>query len=882
MDNSINENSRSSRIIFSDSYFSPKYSKNYVEEEEEVSFNINIPPIPKLKEKNIHHRCSNCLSFPVIDFFEKNEEYISYSCFCFHNKKIKIEELFKKNKENTFMTFFDDNNISFNNSKNEKKKEIVGFKCTKHKTLESYNKFEYYSINEEKDEGKNICEDCIPEHLNKGHHLVVFAFQNFETKKKIDEILKYQNEKEKEIEREQEEEQSEIKINLSKLEESNDDYSDDKKNENVILLNIQKDHTKLETKKDQRKIHKMFNKLINIIINDYLNYPNYSHFFTIENIYRVLILPNKGKEIKKETEKNSLIRIIFHYNDSHSNYAVEASETVGKLKKIFLNKFRPNNVRSKFFYNGYELNEELKIGEIITEKDKNRNKMEITIIEKFEVDKIKIKEIKCPKCKENIFINFVNYKINLHSCKNKHNKDEITLDDFMKTQDLSYLKGVQCINCNKRLIYQDSFYKCLNCKADLCTSCKENHDIYHRIFDYNEIDKICTEHNGNFYRYCKTCNKNLCNLCIICEKKHLNHVCINFNDIIPNKEKVLEEEKNLKKNIEKLKINVNIIITKLNTIIHNMELYDKIYFELINAFYRIKHKNYQIISNIIEFNKYNHIINTDIDKIHNYLSDLEKFKYLIDIYNKMACNSYIIGDILIDKNNLNDRVRIINSYEQRIREGQLIKVKHDSFENEKELKENCVILIDNNPINFIYFYKFKETGNYKIKYLFMKNIANINDLFANCSSLIKLDLSHFNSEYACNMCSMFIECKRLKTINLSNLITKNVTNMSYMFAQCENLEKLDVSNFNIEKVIDMSSFISSCKSLKEVNFINFNTKNVIDLSWMFYGCKTLVYINLFNFNTENAYYMETMFSGLNKKKVKIITKDRKILKELNK
>ena len=622
----------------------------------------------------------------------------------------------------------------------------------------------------------------------------------------------------------------------------------------------------------------MFNKLINIIINDYINYPNYSHFFTIENIYRALISPNKPKI--KEKEKYNFIRIIFHYNDSHPNYAIKASETVGDLKKAFEHKFMPLYNRYKFFYNGYELNDELKIGEIITEIDKARNKMEIKISEKYEIDKIKIKEIICPQCKENILINFNDYKINLHNCKNKHNKDDINFNDFMKTQNLFYLKAVKCINCYKSLIYQDSFYKCLNCKADLCPSCKTKHDKYHQIFDYNELNKICTEHNGNYHKYCINCKKNIC---INCEKNHLKHIFVNFKDVIQNKDKVLNEEKNLKINIENLKINVNIMINKLNSVIHNLELYDKIYSELINAFYELKHKNFQLISNINEFSRYNKIINADIDKIHNQLNEFEKYKYLSDMYNKMACNSYITGEIFIDNNNLNTNVRIINSYERRIKEGQLIKRKHCSeYENEEELKENCIILINNDPINFSYFHKFYNIGTHKIKYLFMKNMKNINDLFSNCSSLRKLDLSHFNSEFVTNMCSMFFGCKRLKEINLSNLITKKVTNMSYMFAGCENLEKLDVSNFNTEKVTDMGSFISICKSLKKVDFSNFNIKNVVDLSWMFYGCRSLVYIDLSNFNTENVYYMETMFNELNTKKAKILTKDRKILNELNK
>ena len=40
--------------------------------------------------------------------------------------------------------------------------------------------------------------------------------------------------------------------------------------------------------------------------------------------------------------------------------------------------------------------------------------------------------------------------------------------------------------------------------------------------------------------------------------------------------------------------------------------------------------------------------------------------------------------------------------------------------NEKEIKENCKIRINNEIIPFSFFYKFKNKGNYTIKYIFKK------------------------------------------------------------------------------------------------------------------------------------------------------------------
>ena len=43
---------------------------------------------------------------------------------------------------------------------------------------------------------------------------------------------------------------------------------------------------------------------------------------------------------------------------------------------------------------------------------------------------IKSNEIICPTCKENIFINLNDYKINLFNCKNKHNIRNILLKSY--------------------------------------------------------------------------------------------------------------------------------------------------------------------------------------------------------------------------------------------------------------------------------------------------------------------------------------------------------------------------------------------------------------------------------------------------------------------
>ena len=60
--------------------------------------------------------------------------------------------------------------------------------------------------------------------------------------------------------------------------------------------------------------------------------------------------------------------------------------------------------------------------------------------------------------------------------------------------------------------------------------------------------------------------------------------------------------------------------------------------------------------------------------------------------------------------------------------------------------------------------------------------------------------------------------------------------MSYMFYKCSSLIKLNLSNFNTNNLTNMNCMFDSCASLKELNISNFNTNNVTNMRRMFIGC----------------------------------------------
>ena len=292
-----------------------------------------------------------------------------------------------------------------------------------------------------------------------------------------------------------------------------------------------------------------------------------------------------------------------------------------------------------------------------------------------------------------------------------------------------------------------------------------------------------------------------------------------------------------------------------------------------------------------------------------------------NINNNLNSNNYIIAEISISKNEINDDIRIINSYEEYER---CLGLDNKEYEIEKEkmneeLIKNIQIEINNELIPFSYLYKFPKEGIYTIKYSFnnkrFNNInININHIFSECVNIISIDFSNFNSDKITNMCYAFYKCKNLSKINLANLNTQNVNDMSYIFCRCKNLINLNLSNFNTSNVTNMKDMFSwcesllelnlsnfttnhvtdmygmfcGCKSLKQLDLSNFNTNNVKDMNLMFCGCKELEKINLENFRTDNVVDIIDMFSGCQKlKKENIVTKDNrikevKIIKTLNK
>ena len=405
----------------------------------------------------------------------------------------------------------------------------------------------------------------------------------------------------------------------------------------------------------------------------------------------------------------------------------------------------------------------------------------------------------------------------------------------------------------------------------MCPLCKLKHDKNHKIINYDLKDYTCNKNNEFYIRYCKKCNKNIC---VKCEKEHKNHDNISLGEMIPDN----NANDELKIYIDELKKIIDNIIIKLNYIKNNIEIYYNISNIIINNLDKLNYYKLKNINTIINYNK---IIIKDIkDIIEN-----NNLQYLMVIYDKMNKkeSNYILAEIDIQNEEIDKDIKIINTFENWKMEIKR-KDKEDDykFENEKEIKDNCIIKINDAIIPFSYYYNFNKEGKYIIKYLFKNNLSKADFMFYGCKSFTNIDLSNFDTKNITNMSNMFSGCESLTDIDLSNFNTQNVTNMCNMFRDCKSLTKIKVSDFNTQNVTNICNMFCGCKSLINIDLSNFNIKNVKNMGCLFDGCESLTDIDLSNFFIQNDTNIFAMFSGCNSlRKENIKTSDEKLLNKIN-
>ena len=135
-------------------------------------------------------------------------------------------------------------------------------------------------------------------------------------------------------------------------------------------------------------------------------------------------------------------------------------------------------------------------------------------------------------------------------------------------------------------------------------------------------------------------------------------------------------------------------------------------------------------------------------------------------------------------------------------------------------------------------------------------------MFADCTKLTNLDISHFDTSQVANMGWMF-ENTGLTGLDLSHFDTSNVVTMNGMFFNSKNLRWLDVSTFKTTKLTRLENFLEGCSSLVNLDISNFDVSQVTNISWMLKNCSSLARLNLDNVVFSEETEALGLFEGLN-------------------
>ena len=572
-----------------------------------------------------------------------------------------------------------------------------------------------------------------------------------------------------------------------------------------------------------------------------------------------------------------MVEIEFSFKQSNIIIQGNLNEKMMDICKRYMTKAKIEINSVYFLYSGKNISFDLTLEQTINSYDKNSKKIKILVysLEKEEMNNnciVKSPDIICPECRETTKLNIKDYLIYLYECKNGHTINNLSFDEFEKTQKIDFSK-ILCNICkknNKSNTYKNEFYICGTCFNYLCPLCKLAHNKNHNIINYDNKNYCCSKHNELYTMYCKNCK---INICLSCSSQHKNHNTIFYGNIMPDIDKIKDEMNQFKKTVDIFKNRVTQIINKLTKVMNNIEIYYNICNELLIN-YENKKRNYELLQNLNQLDN-NNVIN-DLDIINKDNNTITMFKNILNIYNKMInnnknkttnynfkkelfeknINNEIKMKLKIEKKDVNEKIYFLDNTNGKYIFGTHY---HDFL---TELNEtNVELYINNNKYKYQKYFIPEKEGIYYVNLKFNTHIKDISHMFHGCEQIIEIDLTSFDSSKTINMGFMFGGCTNLeKIINLTSLVTDNVTNMESMFCSTQ-LHNINLSYFNTSKVLNMRHMFYNCSQLIDLDLSSFNVNNVNDMEYMFGYCSKLKTINLSSFYVNNKVNCDEIFKG---------------------
>ncbi len=148
------------------------------------------------------------------------------------------------------------------------------------------------------------------------------------------------------------------------------------------------------------------------------------------------------------------------------------------------------------------------------------------------------------------------------------------------------------------------------------------------------------------------------------------------------------------------------------------------------------------------------------------------------------------------------------------------------------------------------------------------NVTNMGYMFTLCSALTNLDLSNWNTSSVRNLEGMFQGCNHLATITgiskwkTPNLGGRYTDKLNNMFKDCSALINLDLSGWNTSGISEMDYMFSGCSNLVTLNLGGWDTSGAEQMDGMFENCSTLTTIYVGNgWTVYNVSVFNTLFAN---------------------
>ena len=174
-----------------------------------------------------------------------------------------------------------------------------------------------------------------------------------------------------------------------------------------------------------------------------------------------------------------MVEVEFNYQQNKIIIQANLEDFLESIINKYVNKSKLDINKIYFISNGKNINKKDKLVNIMSESDKKNKHIIILVYFINNIINIKNTNIKksndiiCPECKEMCKYEIKDFKIKLYGCKKGHIKENIKLNEFENNQviDISQIKCDVCKKENKANTFNNEFYKCYECKMNLCPLC---------------------------------------------------------------------------------------------------------------------------------------------------------------------------------------------------------------------------------------------------------------------------------------------------------------------------------------------------------------------------------------------------------------------------